>query len=586
MSDSRSILLKLSVRDADVVRRELVAMGAQGEAALARLDAAATRAAGTGGGGAAGGGGMRGLNNVMQQGGFQLQDFAVQVQGGTSALTALSQQGSQFLGIFGTGGAIAGAVLTVGILAAKFIDLGGATERAEAAEKAYADALNRTNGFLLTAQQRTQALANERRVEALGAGETEIEALRAQARDFAARRQSLTGEAEPGDAGAFSLSQMTQETRRELARVEAQESVLAGRIASLEERQRLIAEGASGDERDRAEQLRRELDERYRIMREHEERVAELRRLRSRGLFAGEGELSAAEAASAARRDEAIAAMARRGARSERGAGETADEIIDRVRGQTVAEGQAAWDRYAQSVNLASAGLSGAAGVLAQYERDQNTLRQTLELGIITEAEFGAEVERTSLRLGEQIDEIRRRADGTGDISRQLGLTFTSAFEDAIAKGKSFREVLSGIAADLAKLIIRRSITEPLFRAASPLLDGIGSGIASFFGLGGASVPGRAIGGPVTAGNPYIVGERGPELFLPNNSGTIVPNHALGGGVTIQQSLTINAQGAGPREIDILRAQIPAMVRGVSLAAVEDAMRRGGGFTRSVRGYA
>lgn len=47
-------------------------------------------------------------------------------------------------------------------------------------------------------------------------------------------------------------------------------------------------------------------------------------------------------------------------------------------------------------------------------------------------------------------------------------------------------------------------------------------------------IPGKAAGGPVTAGKPYIVGEIGPELFVPRVSGTIVPNNQLGrGGVTV-----------------------------------------------------
>jgi len=50
----------------------------------------------------------------LQQVGYQVGDFAVQVQGGTSALVALGQQGSQLLGIFGAGGAIAGAILAIG----------------------------------------------------------------------------------------------------------------------------------------------------------------------------------------------------------------------------------------------------------------------------------------------------------------------------------------------------------------------------------------------------------------------------------------------------------------------------------------
>ena len=51
---------------------------------------------------------------ASQQAGYQLQDFAVQVQGGTSALTAFGQQGSQLAGILGPGGALLGAVIAIG----------------------------------------------------------------------------------------------------------------------------------------------------------------------------------------------------------------------------------------------------------------------------------------------------------------------------------------------------------------------------------------------------------------------------------------------------------------------------------------
>lgn len=43
----------------------------------------------------------------------------------------------------------------------------------------------------------------------------------------------------------------------------------------------------------------------------------------------------------------------------------------------------------------------------------------------------------------------------------------------------------------------------------------------------GFSLPGKAAGGPVSGGSPYIVGERGPELFVPSGSGAIVPNNRL-----------------------------------------------------------
>ena len=51
----------------------------------------------------------------------------------------------------------------------------------------------------------------------------------------------------------------------------------------------------------------------------------------------------------------------------------------------------------------------------------------------------------------------------------------------------------------------------------------------------------RAEGGPVTGGQPYIVGERGPELFVPSGTGSIIPNGgAVGGTAPAQQPQNIN----------------------------------------------
>lgn len=62
-----------------------------------------------------------------------------------------------------------------------------------------------------------------------------------------------------------------------------------------------------------------------------------------------------------------------------------------------------------------------------------------------------------------------------------------------------------------------------------------------------ANPPKRAMGGPVAAGNMYMVGERGPEMFTPSTSGTIIPNGALGGtNVTVG---TINVSGSNAKEI-------------------------------------
>jgi hypothetical protein len=69
-------------------------------------------------------------------------------------------------------------------------------------------------------------------------------------------------------------------------------------------------------------------------------------------------------------------------------------------------------------------------------------------------------------------------------------------------------------------------------------------GLGSFDLLTQAGIPGMATGGSVTGGSPYIVGERGPELFTPGSNGTITPNGALGG-----NNITINVQGADPNAV-------------------------------------
>jgi len=67
----------------------------------------------------------------------------------------------------------------------------------------------------------------------------------------------------------------------------------------------------------------------------------------------------------------------------------------------------------------------------------------------------------------------------------------------------------------------------------NPVVRGIGGAISSAFGGF------RADGGSVTSGTPYVVGEKGAELFVPNSSGTIIPNKAMGG-----SNINITVNGA------------------------------------------
>ena len=89
-----------------------------------------------------------------------------------------------------------------------------------------------------------------------------------------------------------------------------------------------------------------------------------------------------------------------------------------------------------------------------------------------------------------------------------------SAIDTFVMKGTfSFKNFSQGIIQEILKIQLK---------AAAANLIGL-SGLGSLFG-----VPGKAAGGPVDANSPYLVGENGPELFMPKGAGTIVPNNQLG----------------------------------------------------------
>lgn len=99
------------------------------------------------------------------------------------------------------------------------------------------------------------------------------------------------------------------------------------------------------------------------------------------------------------------------------------------------------------------------------------------------------------------------------EISRAVGETLASAFEGAIFDGKKLSDTLKGLASDLLRMAFRKSMI-----GLSTSFNG--------FGLGGFF----ADGGRPPVGVPSIVGERGPEIFVPDVAGKIIPNRASSNG--------------------------------------------------------
>lgn len=197
---------------------------------------------------------------------------------------------------------------------------------------------------------------------------------------------------------------------------------------------------------------------------------------------------------------------------------------------------------------------------LEESRKDMELLVTAFEGGRINAEQF---IEAAQTRLGTLGDGIKE----TNDLARDLGLTFQSAFEDAVIAGKKFSDVLKGLAQDIARIILRKTVTEPLGNFVGDMLKGL---IPSFGG-------GKAAGGAVYPGQYYVVGENGPEVLVPGTSGTVIPNGAAGG-VVNNVSIVVNAEGDSRVQSDAAQgAELGRRLEG-AVRAVLLAERRPGGL--------
>jgi len=102
------------------------------------------------------------------------------------------------------------------------------------------------------------------------------------------------------------------------------------------------------------------------------------------------------------------------------------------------------------------------------------------------------------------------------------------------------------------------------------VIDKITGGFLSFV----KGLTGKAIGGPVQAGQPYMVGERGPEMFVPNQTGSIVPNNKMGGGGGITIVNNVDASGGAGSDVDLKIRSAMQQTSQQTVATIQDLMRR------------
>lgn len=118
------------------------------------------------------------------------------------------------------------------------------------------------------------------------------------------------------------------------------------------------------------------------------------------------------------------------------------------------------------------------------YAAEMERLDQLLHAGAIDQQVYGLAAERAQKNLQDATHK-------SSEAARDLGLTFSSALEDAIVKGEKMSDVLRGLAEDVTRIFVRRSVTEPLANAAGGLFDSLFDALPGFaagtdFTVGGA----------------------------------------------------------------------------------------------------
>ncbi|MAO22833.1 MAG: hypothetical protein CMJ25_18950, partial [Phycisphaerae bacterium] len=161
---------------------------------------------------------------------------------------------------------------------------------------------------------------------------------------------------------------------------------------------------------------------------------------------------------------------------------------------------------------------------------------------------------------------------------------FTTDFVNSLLEGEnaldSFKDFAKNIVSQIIATFLQMAVVNKILN--------------SVFGLTGTdalptmSIGKKAGGGTVQGGSPYMVGERGPEIFVPNTGGTIMNNmnskNAMGGGTPINIYQNVNfATGV----VSTVRAEVTKMmpqIADVTKAAVQESAMRGGNFRRSLVG--
>ena len=213
---------------------------------------------------------------------------------------------------------------------------------------------------------------------------------------------------------------------------------------------------------------------------------------------------------------------------------------------------------------LLTARLEGNEKEIEQKHRETDLIA---EVGLM-EATSILNLEAKTKKLQAQNDVLDDQKKLFADIGQDIEQSIVSSLSDAVEGTKTLGEAAIGVLNQLKRKLIEVAIQQAV--------SGIGGKIGGFFStIFGA----REMGGSVKANQPYIVGERRPELFVPNRSGTILPSVPTGGGTTNIVNVSVDASGSAVQGNDANAQQLGQTIANVVKEVIIDEQRSGGLLT-------
>lgn len=218
-------------------------------------------------------------------------------------------------------------------------------------------------------------------------------------------------------------------------------------------------------------------------------------------------------------------------------------------------------------------------------------LAKTFVFGDMSEDEIRESLARYKDSINDLINPAEEAAKTLGETLAQsisnLSHQFTNNFVNALLDGKnalsSFKDFAKNMVSQIISIFLQMAVV-------NKIINSIFGGTEGFQKLPEIDILNNASGGHYNKGSPMLVGERGPELIIPNTSGSVMngmnTKNAMGGGDTIivNQSLNFSTGVVGT-----VRAEINKMmptIAEVSKSAVLDASRRGGNYRKGLLGSA